>query len=129
MLQLGLSLQVIAQSLDLPLEVVQQAAQTFHEQNLNAFIQLLNSQRALFSLSDLTELDRLIAPLPDDIEELSNAVASWCNQQEHSQILTALHQVRQTLLKSTIEEVSETNSETTTPDYALNKQTLQNAVE
>ena len=128
-LQLGLSLQVIAQSLDLPLEVVQQAAQTFHEQNLKAFIQLLNSQRALFSLSDLAELDRLIAPLPDDIEELSNAITSWCNQQEHSQLLTALHPVRQTLLKSTIEEVSETNTETTTSDYPLNKQTLQNAVE
>ncbi|HEY9666110.1 MAG TPA: Rpn family recombination-promoting nuclease/putative transposase [Coleofasciculaceae cyanobacterium] len=129
MFQLGLSLQVIAQSLDLPLEVVQEAVQTFHKQNLNAFIQLLNSQRVLFSLSDLAELTRLIAPLPDNIEELSNAIASWSNQQEQSQILKALHQVRQALLKSTIEEVSETNSETTISDYSLNKQTLQNAVE
>jgi hypothetical protein len=45
----------IAQLQDLPLEVVQQAAQSFHEQNVAAFIELLNNQRELFSPQDLAD--------------------------------------------------------------------------
>ena len=108
-------MEVIAQSLDLPTEVVKQAAQPFHEQNLAAFIELLNSQRSLFSPQDLAELAQLIAPLSSDIEELSKAIALWCTQKEHSSHLNALRQVRQTL--------------TNTPDYPLTKQTLQHALE
>ena len=65
MLEFGLSLEQIAQLQDLPLEVVEQAAHSFHEQNLAAFIELFNHQRSLFSPQDLADLASLIAPLPD----------------------------------------------------------------
>jgi predicted transposase YdaD len=55
MIEFGLSLEQIVQLQDLPLEVVQQAAQSFHEQNVAAFIELLNNQRSLFSSQDLAD--------------------------------------------------------------------------
>ncbi len=56
MIEFGLSLEQIAQLQDLPLEVAQQAAQSFHEQNVAAFIELLNNQRELFSPQGLADL-------------------------------------------------------------------------
>ena len=87
LLLMGLSLEQIAQALDLPIEVVQQAAQqitsqamSFSEQNVAAFIELLTHQRSLFSPENLAELEQLVLPLLDDIEELSKALSSWCKQ-------------------------------------------------
>ncbi len=91
LLLMGLSLEQIAQALDLPIEVVQQAAQqitsqtmSFSEQNVAAFIELLTHQCSLFSPENLAELEQLVLPLPDDIEELSKAISEWCEQ--HSEI-------------------------------------------
>jgi len=56
MIEFGLKKEQIPQLQDLPLEVVQQAAQSFHEQNVAAFIELLNNQRELFSPQDLADL-------------------------------------------------------------------------
>lgn len=129
MIEFGLSLEQIAQLQDLPLEVVQQAAQSFHEQNVAAFIELLNNQRELFSPQDLTQLEQLIDPLPDEIDELSNAIAQWCSQQGHSTHLNALRQVLQVLRCATVEFLLGTNPDTIqTPDSPLNKLTLQNAI-
>lgn len=50
---------------------------SFHEQNIEAFIDLLKSQRSLFSAQDRTNLEQLIATLPDDEEKISEALASW----------------------------------------------------
>ena len=57
---------------------------SFHEQNIEAFIQLLKSQRSakggsasLFSEQDRANLDKLAASLPDDEEKISEAIASW----------------------------------------------------
>lgn len=55
MIEFGLSFEQIALLQDLPLEVVQQAAQSFNEQNVAAFIELLNNQRELFSPQDLAD--------------------------------------------------------------------------
>ncbi|MGB7442550.1 MAG: Rpn family recombination-promoting nuclease/putative transposase [Coleofasciculaceae cyanobacterium] len=129
LIQLGLSLAQIAGALKLPLEVVEQAALSFHEQNLAAFIELLNTQRSLFSPQDLAELAQLIAPLTDEMEELSKAIATWCNQPTHSPILKAVCQVRQTLSSDTFEKVSQTNTSTAkTSEFPLNKLALQNAI-
>ena len=129
MLEFGLSLEQIAQLQDLPLEVVQQAAQLFYEQNVAAFIELLNHQRELFSAQDLADLTQLIDPLPDNIEDLSNALARWCSQQEHSAQLDALRQVFQSLSSATVEKLVGTNLDTVqTPEYPLNKSALQNAI-
>ncbi|HAJ60598.1 MAG TPA: hypothetical protein DCP31_16125, partial [Cyanobacteria bacterium UBA8543] len=64
----------------------------------------------------------------DDIEELSKAIAAWCNQEEHSAHLNALRQVRQSPSNTTLEQVSSTNNDTNTLDYSLNKQALWNAL-
>ena len=123
MLQFGLNLEAISQLLDLPQKVVQQAAQSFHKQNVAAFIELLNNQPSLFTSETLAELVNLVEPLPDNIEELSNAIANWCKIGEHSQILDALNQLRQNLSSS---NRTENNTETT--DNPPNKIMLQNAL-
>jgi hypothetical protein len=91
LLRLGLTLEQIAGALKLPLELVQETAQqvtseamSFPEQNVAAFIELLARQRSLFSPENLAELEQLVLPLPDDIEELSKAISEWCEQ--HSEI-------------------------------------------
>jgi predicted transposase/invertase (TIGR01784 family) len=87
LLPMGLSLEQIAQALDLPLELVQttvrkisRESMSFSEHNVDAFIELLIHQRSLFKSEDLAELEQLVSPLPDDIEELSKAISSWCKQ-------------------------------------------------
>ncbi|MCA1994730.1 MAG: hypothetical protein LDL41_22185 [Coleofasciculus sp. S288] len=68
----------------------------FHEQNIEAFIQLLKSQRSLFSAQDRASLDKLIAKLPDDEEKISEAIASWYEQRP--KILDAQLDILNTLL-------------------------------
>ncbi len=130
MIEFGLRKEQIAQLQDLPLEVVKLAVQSFHEQNVAAFIELLNNQRELFSPQDLAELAQLIEPIPDKIEDLSNAIAQWCSQEGHSAQLDALRQVLQPLSSATVEFLLGTNPDSVqTPESPLNKQMLQNAIE
>lgn len=53
---------------------------SFHEQNIDAFIELLRHQRSLFSAEDRANLKLLLAKLPDDLERISEAVAGWYEQ-------------------------------------------------
>lgn len=69
---------------------------SFHEQNIAAFIQLLKTQRALFSTQDRASLDQLVATLPDDEEKISEAIASWYEQRP--KILDAQLDLLNTLL-------------------------------
>ncbi len=123
LIQLDLSLVQISRALRLPLAVVQEAAKSFHQQNVAGLIELLKNQPSLFTPETLAELVQLIEPLPDNIEELSQAISNWCKAEERSQILDTLNQIRQTLLSST---TLGTNTETT--DKQLNKIILQNAL-
>lgn len=123
LIQLGLDFVQIAGALKLPIAVVQQSAKSFHQQNVTAFIELLNNHRSLLTPETLAELVQLIEPLPDNIEELSNAIANWCKTEERSQIIDTLNQIRQTLLSST---TPGTNTEI--PDNQPNKIILQNAL-
>ncbi len=50
---------------------------SFHEQNIEAFTQLLRTQRALFSAQDRDGLDKLVPTLSDDSEKLSETLATW----------------------------------------------------
>ncbi|MEB3278851.1 MAG: hypothetical protein VKK42_07985 [Lyngbya sp.] len=84
LLEFGLSLEQIAQCLDLSLEFVQQTItqikgkfMSFFEQNIDTFIELLTQQRSLFSPEQLDELNQLIEPLSDDVESLSDAISEW----------------------------------------------------
>ena len=49
----------------------------YYHQNLEAFLQLLREQPQLFADSQRQELLELIEPLEDDVETLSNAIATW----------------------------------------------------
>lgn len=60
---------------------------SFAEQNLDAFIDLLKTKPGLFSQDKITSLEKLINKTPDEIEQLSNAIAGW--YQNHSKILDA----------------------------------------
>jgi predicted transposase/invertase (TIGR01784 family) len=132
LLPMGLSLEQIAQALDLPLEIVQttvrkirRESMPFSDQNVDAFIELLTEQRSLFTLEDLAELEELVAPLPDDIEVLSNVISEWC--EEHPEI----DEAQLKLLPDNSGERSPGSKEgnVKTPNYELNKQTLQNAIQ
>ena len=131
LLPMGLSLEQIAQALDLPLEVVQTTVRkikreslSFTEQNIDAFIELLTEQRSLFPSENLAELEELLAPLPDDIELLSNVISEWC--EKHPEI----DEAQLKLLPDNSMERTPGSKEgnVKTPNYELNKQTLQNTI-
>ncbi len=69
---------------------------SFHEQNIEAFIQLLKNQRSIFSAQDRDNLDKLAASLPDDEEKISEAIASW--YEKRPKILDAQLDILNTLL-------------------------------
>ncbi len=104
---------------------------SFYEQNLEAFIELLNDKRSsLFSAQDRAELAQLIKPLPDDIEKLSVAIAAW--YEKHPKILDAQLAQLNTQLSSGASFDRLPGSKVAnikTPDYQLNKQVLQNAIQ
>jgi len=130
MIEFGLSVEQIAQLQDLPVEVVQQASRLFHQQNVAAFVELLNNQRSLFSQQDLAALVELIQPLPDKIEDLSYALAQWCKQEGHAPLLILWHQIRAGLLMATVEKLLGKHSDTQeTPSVPVNKAMVQNAIE
>lgn len=60
-------------------------------QFLSAFQQLLNTQPELFKDSERRELEALIASLPNDTEQLADAIARWCAS--HSEINNVLMQI------------------------------------
>jgi predicted transposase/invertase (TIGR01784 family) len=129
MMQLGASLEMIAEGLDLPLNVVQLAAQSFSEDNVAAFIELLNNRRSLFSAQDLAELAELIQPLPDQIEILSDAIAQWCKQDEHSSQRQAWRDCLSGKVAATVEEWLAQNLEMLeTFELSVNKAILQQAI-
>jgi len=130
MMQLGLSWEMIAEGLDLPGQVVQQAMQSFSGQNVLAFIELLQEQRELFSAQDLVDFAELIKALPDQVEDLSNAIAQWCKQDGHSPQRQAWRDVVSGKVAATVEEGLATNlASLETVESSVNKATLQQAIE
>ncbi|EDX78247.1 conserved hypothetical protein, putative [Coleofasciculus chthonoplastes PCC 7420] len=130
LMQLGLSGEMIAEGLDLPGEVVQQAARLFAEQNVVVFIELLQHQRSLFSPQDLADLAELIEPLPDKIEDLSEAIAQWCKQDGHSPQRQAWRDLVSGKVNAMVEELLATNlASLETLEPSVNKANLQQAIE
>ena len=105
---------------------------SFDEQNVAVFIELLTDKRSrLFSAQDRNQLAELIAPLPDDIEQLSSAIASWyekrpkiCDAQLAllNEVLTGKVILDHRLPGTKQGQVPEQN-------HQLNKQTLKNAIQ
>lgn len=129
LIQLGLSFQTIAEALDLPLEVVQRVGESFQQQYVTAFIELLNQERSLFSPEELAQLAELIAPLPDRMGELSNAIAVWLREAEHSVQLNALKEVLKMMGNGNFENMMGTNSDSVnSTELTVNKQVLLAAI-
>lgn len=59
-----------------------------YEQNIQDFKYLLQTQPELFTDSDRAEVTNLIRTLPENIEQISDAIATWC--EAHSNVLDAL---------------------------------------
>jgi predicted transposase/invertase (TIGR01784 family) len=131
-IELNLNLEMTGQLLDLSLEYVQQIANkikresmSFTEQNIDSFIELLTQQRSLFSPEQLSELDRLIDPLIDEIDTLSVALSSW--SEKYPEIEAAQAQLLDRLSTEMAPGSQEGN--VPKPDLNLNKKTLQNAIQ
>jgi len=58
-----------------------------HQQNIQAFIQLLETPDSLLSEQDKIDLNQLGETLPEAIEPISNAIAAW--YRDRPQILNA----------------------------------------
>lgn len=67
------------------------------EQNIQAFVELIESQPSLFSVEDQANLWQLISTLPHDAEQISNAIADWCNSREkiHNALLPLIGELSQ----------------------------------
>ena len=102
---------------------------SFSEQFLNTCIELL--QGDLFSKADRAELQQLIEPLPDDIEELADAIAVWLEHPDRSAIADTIDS--QLANTSTSEDRLPGQKKGKVPTSTLfdrvNKKTLLNAIQ
>ena len=108
---------------------------SFAVQNLAAFVELLETQPSLFSQENFTELENLISPIAIDIEQISIAIAGWC--QQHPNILTeqlALLQNQNTNndKKPESKQTRKPGSKQTNaniPKFKLDKRTILNSIQ
>jgi hypothetical protein len=54
-----------------------------YEENILDFIYITQNQPELFTAEDRTDFAKLLATLPEDVEEISNAIAIWCDTHPH----------------------------------------------
>ncbi|MDS1345398.1 hypothetical protein [Planktothrix agardhii] len=100
---------------------------SFYQQNLQAFMRLLQEQPQLFSESKRQELIALIEPLPDDLETLSLAIASW--YENHDEIVDAQSEILNNSI-SEVDRIPGTNViNIPKPNQQINKETLKNAIQ
>ena len=100
---------------------------SFAEQNLEAFIDLLESQPGLFSQDNITNLQEFIRNIPDDIEQLSTALATW--YQKHSKILDAQLTVLNKSSSRTERGPGSARLNSNISEYQLDKKALLNAIQ
>ncbi|WP_341731825.1 hypothetical protein [Microcoleus sp. EPA2] len=58
-------------------------AQSPYEETILDFIYVAQKQPELFTAEDRADFAQLVATLPDDLEEISNAIALWCDTRPH----------------------------------------------
>ncbi|MGL5133496.1 MAG: hypothetical protein ACRC78_13275 [Planktothrix sp.] len=113
---------------------------SFYHQNLEAFLKLLEEQPQLFNNLHRQDLIDLIEPLPDDIETLSIAIASWYENYDdivdaQLEILNSAILINNDSEKTSTSELALarlplTNiSSVPKPKLELNKETLKNAIQ
>ena len=59
-----------------------------YEENILTFVYILQNQPELLIAEDCADLRKLLATLPDDVEEISNAIVLW--YETRPQILDAI---------------------------------------
>ncbi|VXD19671.1 hypothetical protein [Planktothrix paucivesiculata] len=100
---------------------------SFYQQNLQAFMRLLQEQPQLFNESKRQELMALIEPLPDDLETLSFAIASW--YENHDEIVDAQSEILNNSILE-VDRIPGTNfGNVPEPNQQINKETLKNAIQ
>lgn len=100
---------------------------SFYQQNLQAFLRLLQEQPQLFSESKCQELIALIEPLPDDLQTLSLAIASW--YENHDEIVDAQSEILNNSILE-VDRIPGTNfGNVPEPNQQINKETLKNAIQ
>lgn len=113
---------------------------SFYAQNLKAFLQLLQEKPQFFTLEKRQELIALIEPLPDDVETLSVAIASWYEKDDeivdaqleilNNSILIANNSETQSTSAAALARFSPSKTgESSNPNQPLNKETLKNAIQ
>ncbi|MFY7806513.1 MAG: hypothetical protein ACOVQ7_24130 [Limnoraphis robusta] len=132
LLEFGLSLEQIAQCLDVSLEFVQQTItqiqgkfMSFSEKNIYTFIELLTQQRSIFSSEQLDELNQLVEPLSDDVDTLSDAISEW------SEKYPEIEEAQSKLMDIKPSDLAPGSGEGNVPElnYDLNKKTFKNAIQ
>ncbi|MGB3755575.1 MAG: hypothetical protein WBA07_04280 [Rivularia sp. (in: cyanobacteria)] len=98
---------------------------TFAEQNLDAFIDLLRTQPTLFSQEKIANLKEFMSNIPDDTEQLSNAIANW--YQKHPKILDA--QLALVNKSFSVKGTGSAQADSNIQEYRLDKNTLLNAIQ
>lgn len=100
---------------------------SFYQQNLEAFLQLLEEQPQLFTESKRQELMALIEPLPDDGEKLSIAIASW--YENHDEIESAQLKILNNSRLEADRLPGTKVGNVPQPNQKINKETLKNAIQ
>jgi len=69
------------------------------EQNIEAFIHLINNLPSIFLAENRVDLEQQIDQFPEDVTSLSNAISAWCKK--YPDIRKALSKTRKSLFDST----------------------------
>ncbi len=65
---------------------------SIYKNSIKAFIQMLDSQSNLISISDWEELQQISIQLPEDDEEISEIIENYLKAQSYSELLEAYKQ-------------------------------------
>lgn len=65
-----------------------------YQRNIQAFIQVIESESNLFSLEDWDDLKKLVKNLPGDDDEISEQIQGWLQLETRSQIRIAVEKRR-----------------------------------
>ncbi|MBS9388857.1 MAG: hypothetical protein HEQ33_08170 [Dolichospermum sp. WA123] len=66
-----------------------------YQRTIQAFVQVIKSEPALFSPEDWLSITELMDSLPDDSEEIANGIRKWLKLESRSQIKQAFDKKRQ----------------------------------
>ena len=54
-----------------------------YEETILDFVYIAQNKSELFTAADRADFAKLVATLPEDVEEISNAIAFWCETRPH----------------------------------------------